>query len=94
MNKVERGIAAKLLLENELLKEILNGLDETYHAKWHTAATVEAREDLHRYVRVLEQLTADIRTIATTGKLEEQRLAILDGRETRPSLNEWKAGNI
>lgn len=90
MDKVQRGIAAQHLLQNELLQEILNELDGTYHAKWRIAKTVEAREDLHRYVMVLERLTADIRTIATTGKLEEERLKVLEGNVIRPPMNEWK----
>lgn len=90
MDKVQRGINAEHLLKNELLLEILNDLDGAYHAKWRTAKTVEAREDLFRYVMVLERLTADIRTIATTGKLEEKRLEELEGKVTRLPMNEWK----
>lgn len=90
MDKIERGRAAQHLLDNELLKEILNELDGTYHAKWRIAQTVEAREDLFRYVKVLEQLTADIRSIAMTGKLEEKRLEALQGNVMRPPMNEWK----
>lgn len=92
MNKVERGLAAKHLLESELLKEVLNTLDGTYHAKWRIAQTVEAREDLHRYVMVTERLTADLQTIAMTGKIEEKRLEELEGNVVRPPLNEWKRG--
>lgn len=75
MDKIERGLAAEHLLKNELLQQILNDLDGMYHAKWRNAVTVDGREDLFRYVKVLEQITKDIRTIAMTGKLEEKRLA-------------------
>lgn len=75
MDKIERGLAAEHLLKNELLQKILNDLDGMYHAKWRNAVTVDGREDLFRYVKVLEQITKDIRTIAMTGKLEEKRMA-------------------
>lgn len=90
MDKLERGANAQHLLDNELLKEILNELDGTYHARWRNAATVEAREDLYRYVKVLEQLTKDIRTIAMTGKLEQKRLDELAGKAASVPMNEWK----
>ena len=92
MDKIERGRAAKHLLENELLKEILSELDGLYHAKWRAAKTVEAREDLHRYVTVRDQIVKDISAIAMTGKLEEKRLEELEGIVVRPPLNEWKRG--
>ncbi len=89
MDKIQRGIAAKHLLDNELLKEILNELDGTYHAAWRNAKTVEAREDCHRFVKLLERLTANIRTIAITGKLAEEDLKLAEGNVIRPALNEW-----
>ncbi len=80
-NKIDRGIAARHLLDNELLRECLNNLDAIYHAKWRSAQTVEAREDCHRYVKVIEKLIADLTTIATTGKIEEKRLDELEGKK-------------
>lgn len=68
-------------------------MDGTYHAKWRVAATVEAREDLFRYVKVLEGLTSDLRSIVLTGKLEEKRLEELESKVVRPQMNEWKRGN-
>lgn len=93
MDKVERGISARHLLENELFKEVMLELDGVYHAAWRNAKTVEAREDLHRYVTVRDQIIKDIQTIVTTGKLEEQRLEQLAGNVVRPPMNEWKRGN-
>jgi len=87
MDKVERGIQAKFLLENPLLKEVLNTLDETYHASWHAATTVEAREDLHRYVTLIGKFTADLQSIATTGALERKRLDELEGKQR---YNSWQ----
>lgn len=67
-------------------------LDGIYHAKWRVAKTVEAREDLHRYVTVRDQLVADLKDILMTGKLEEHRLQQLEGNVVRPPLDEWKRG--
>lgn len=67
-------------------------MDGTYHAKWRVAGSVEAREDLYRYVKVLEGFTADLRSIVMTGKLEEKRLEQLEGKVVRPPMNEWKRG--
>ena len=90
VSKVERGLAAQHLLNNELFKEVLETLDGIYHAKWRVAQTVEAREDLHRYVTVRDQFVKDLLNIATTGKLEEKRLEELEGKVVRPPMNEWK----
>lgn len=91
--KIERGLAAQHLLENELFKEVMSELDGVYHAKWRVAQTVEAREDLFRYVTVRDQIIKDIQTIARTGKLEEARQAELEGKALRPPMHMWKQGN-
>lgn len=90
MSKIERGLAAQHLLENELFKEVMSELDGLYHAKWRIAQTVEAREDLFRYVTVRDQIVQDIKAIAMTGKLEEKRQAELEGKRVLQPMNEWK----
>jgi len=87
-------MAAQHLLDNELFKEVMSQLDGLYHAKWRAAQTVEARENLHRYVTVRDQIIIDIQSIATTGKLEEKRLQELEGNVVRPPMNEWKRGIV
>ena len=72
----------------------MSQLDGLYHAKWRAAQTVEARENLHRYVTVRDQIIIDIQSIATTGKLEEKRLQELEGNVVRPPMNEWKRGIV
>lgn len=89
MNKSERGTQAEVLLENPLFKEILSDLDAEYHRSWRDAKTVEAREDLHRYVKVLERISSDLLVIAQTGKLERARLKELEGGK-RGLLDSWK----
>lgn len=78
MDKAERGHQAQLLLDNALLKETLSELDAEYHTAWRSAKTVEAREDLHRYVKVLERISSDLLTVAQTGQLERARLKELE----------------
>lgn len=82
-NKVERGIAAQHLLENAMFRQALNDLDEHYHAIWHIAQTVEAREDLHRYVTLIPKLVDDLQSIMTTGEIEQQRQQELAGATSR-----------
>lgn len=77
--KSERGFQAEQLLENTILKETLSELDAEYHRAWRDAKTVEAREDLHRYVKVLERIVTDIKQVAVTGQLEQRRLKELEG---------------
>jgi len=73
VDKINRGYQAKSLLENELFREVLNTLDAEYHRLWRKARTVEAREDLHRYVILCEKLIQDITSVANSGDLEQAR---------------------
>lgn len=85
--KLERGAHAEALLANPFFKQVLNELDGEYHARWRKAATVESREDLFRYVKVLEHIQDDLKTIAHTGKLERRRLEELEsGKKRAPWL--------
>lgn len=81
-DKIERGIAAKAILENPTFREVINDLDAKYHALWREAKTVEAREDLHRYVKCLEHITDDLRSVATTGDVERARQKELEGKKS------------
>lgn len=74
------------LLNAPVFREVLNELDADYHARWRKATSPEAREDLHRYVKVLERITSDLQQIATTGKLERARQQEL---ETGKKGFEW-----
>ena len=76
---IRRGESARALLDNALLREALKGLEAHYMAAWRLGRSVEAREDCHRYVVLVEKLGADLTSIATTGALERQRLAELEG---------------
>ncbi len=69
-----KGRSADHLLENDIFREVMNGLDAQYHAAWRGAKTIEAREDCHRYVCLVEKFVADITAISTNGKFAESRI--------------------
>lgn len=79
-DKLQRGISAQTLLENEIFRETMNTLDGFYTAAWRDAKTLEAREDCYRYVKLIERLIADIQSVATTGKIEQARQNELEGK--------------
>lgn len=81
MNKTERGHAAQTILDSQIFRDVFAGLERTYMQQWRAARTVEAREDCHRHVVLLEKLKADLVSIATTGELERRRLDELEGRK-------------
>lgn len=81
MDKIQRGIAAQSLLDNELLKECFATLGDTYTQAWFDGKTAEAREDCHRYVQLIAKLKQDIQSIATTGAFEQKRLNELEGKK-------------
>lgn len=87
MNPIDRGERAKALLANGLLREVLDGLEAQYVQAWRQARSVEAREDCHRHVCLIEKFVADLTSIATTGALEQQRLTELEG--ARKGVLSW-----
>ena len=88
MDKIQRGISAQALLENELFREVLNNLDGIYTKAWREAPTPELREDCWRYVKVIERIITDIQSVSTTGKIEQARQNELEGK--RKSIGPMK----
>lgn len=78
--KINRGSQAQALLENSLLQEALSALEQAYTAAWRAGRTLEAREDCHRYIKLIEKLKSDIQSIANTGALEQARINQLEGQ--------------
>lgn len=83
---VERGIQAKALLENSLFREVMDTLDGHYHAAWRESETIEKREDCFRYVKLIEKLFSDIKTLALTGELTQKRLDEISGTDRRSGI--------
>lgn len=78
--KILRANEAKQLLNNDIFKRVMNELDAEYHARWHEAVTVEAREDLHRYVKLTEKIVTDIQAIVAEGAFAQARKDQLEGK--------------
>ena len=90
MNKVERGLQADALLSNEVFNQVIDELEQSYVKLWKGAPTVEAREDLHRYIVMIAQLKNDLRSIANTGVLEQRRQDELSGKPTTVYSPLWR----
>jgi len=87
--KLERGFKAATLLNSEFFQECFDRLEARYIEAWRASLTVEAREDAHKYVRLIEWLKADLQSIATTGEIEAQRVKALQEGWERAKLSEW-----
>jgi hypothetical protein len=81
-NKIEWGLAAQSLLENPTFQAVLDRANSEYLTRWREAKTVEAREDCHRYIKVIERISADLKSIATTGELHKKRQIELEGKKS------------
>lgn len=79
--KANRGEEAKRLLENVILQEALSALDQIYIQAWRNAQTLEAREDLYRYVTITKQFKSDLEAIVKDGQFAVDRLKKLEGRK-------------
>lgn len=90
MDKVERGRQADQLLGNEVFRETLTALEQSYCDLWKTANTTEAREDLHRYIVIIAQLKNDLRSVAITGTVEQRRQDELAGKPTTIYAPLWR----
>lgn len=90
--KIERGFQAQSLLNNEFFKEVMGNLETRYVEAWKAAVTLEAREDAHKYIRLIEWFKDDIRTIATEGIVTKHRIDALKGEQQPTKLSEFIRG--
>jgi hypothetical protein len=81
--RAARADRVRHLFDNDDVRQIFEELREAYVKAWLSSTTTEAREDAHRYVKLLEKLQADIRAIALDGGLARQRMAELEGEQKR-----------
>lgn len=79
--KINRGEEAKRLLENEILQDALLSLDGAYISAWRNAKTLEAREDLYRYVIITKQFRSDLEAVLKDGQFAVDRLKKLEGQK-------------
>jgi hypothetical protein len=87
--KLERGFKAATLLNNEFFQECFDRLEARYIEAWRASSTVEAREDAHKYLRLIEWLKDDLQSMANTGNLEAARIKALEEGRERAKLSEW-----
>lgn len=80
-DKVERGQRAEILLKDPLLRQTLEGLEEEYIKAWKQARTLDAREDAHRLIHLIERFRDHLASLAFTGTLTSRQNADLEGRE-------------
>lgn len=80
-DKVERGQRAEILLKDPLLRQTLEGLEDEYVKAWKQARTLDAREDAHRLVRLIERFRDHLASLAFTGALTSRQHRDLEGRE-------------
>jgi len=88
--KIERGFKAKSLLNNDFFNECFDHLEQLYVEAWKNAKTADAREDAHKFVRLIEWLKVDLTNIAESGKLEEARVKQLEAERQMPKLSEFR----
>lgn len=80
MEKIERGRKAERLLADPLLVDTLDTLERTYVDAWRVARTLDARENAHRFVTLIDAFRKDLASQALTGTLKARRRAELEGR--------------
>lgn len=80
-DKVERGQRAEVLLKDPLLRQTLEDLEEEYIKAWKQARTLDAREDAHRLIHLIERFRDHLASLAFTGTLTSRQSADLEGRE-------------
>lgn len=77
-----------MLIDSPIVAECFDLLERRYIEAWRAAKTVDLREEAHRYVMMLEWFRNDLRSIATTGDLTQQRVDELRGNPIK--LAEFK----
>ena len=87
--KLERGFKAATLLNSEFFQECFDRLEARYIEAWRASSTVEAREDAHKFIRLIEWLKHDLQSMATTGELEAQRVKALQEGWERSKLKDF-----
>ncbi len=68
------GFKAKQLLENEVLKETLAYMRNTYIQAWTVGLTVEKREQAWGLIKNLDLFELHLQTILDAGKLADRQI--------------------
>ncbi len=79
--RVRRALEANNTLSSDLISEAFTELENVYLGAWKQGKTVEAREDAHRYVMVLDRFKSHLQEIIQSGQLAQKELEDLEGRK-------------
>lgn len=78
--RIARGERAQRILEEQIVVDALDTLERQYIAAWRSAKTVEAREDCHRYIKVLEKFKAHFGQAMGDGAMARRELSEISGK--------------
>ena len=72
----ERGFAAQQLMENSVYRDAVTKIREGIHAKWAASPIrdVEGQTQLRIMLKLLDELEANIKSVALTGKMAAQQI--------------------
>lgn len=63
------------MVEEGEFKSACDKLEADYVAEWRDAKTIEAREDYHKLITLMDRLKLELVSVITTGLIEEQKQA-------------------
>lgn len=87
--EAEQGRKAELLLDNPIYKDSIEAVREAIIAQWQACPIrdKEGQHELKLMLKLLNDLTANIRLVAETGKLAKLQIDQSLGRRARNLLN-------
>lgn len=62
------------------IDSVLSEMDAHYTNEWRKASTVEAREDAHRYVTLLNKFRGHLSAVALSGAVASEAIALEERR--------------
>lgn len=81
-----RSRADRLNAVREDIDGVLSEMASEYVNRWKKAETVEAREDAHRYVTLIEKFKTSLNAVALSGAMASEAIALKDKRWKIPGL--------
>lgn len=79
--RLHRASRAKEIVESEVFIEAVANVDALYISAWRNAKSIEAREDLHRKIIALYDMSKDLKSMMFDGAVTDKRIVELEGRK-------------
>tara|TARA_Y100000296_G_scaffold36285_1_gene42033 strand:+ start:443 stop:730 length:288 start_codon:yes stop_codon:yes gene_type:complete len=81
--ELQRGVKAKLLLEDPLLTEAFQTLEDEYLSAWKQSSVeaTEQREKIWLMYATISEVKAQLTTVVTTGDMAKAQLEALQKRK-------------